>query len=236
MTQSVRAGAGTELAAWGRPAIAWPAAAFVAAVATWITLSAVAWLNAPAAAPEEPEAELSPIVVEQAPPPTPAPLPLPRDVPSLSPTEAVAPSRPTPELEPSALSNLPQAHLPSDAVSVLPGLGDGSGLDAALQRIGGPTDAPEPALEVAAKPRRRPAPTFPEDARRRGIEGHVVVRLRVDELGKVTDAVVISAEPKGVFDDVAVQTAKRYQFEPARKNGAPVSSTVEQRIVFELQR
>lgn len=209
-------------------------ATLVSVGATVGTLSLVGWLNAPMAEAGQDRTALEPIVVEQAPPPEPPQMPLPRDVPSLSPTEAAASPSPQPEIEPSALQNLPQSHLPSDAVSVLPGLGDG---DAdLLAGVGGPPLTDEaPPLETAVRPRRRPAPTFPEHARRRGLEGFVVVRLRVDAKGRVTEAVVVSAKPEGVFDEVALQTARRYQFDPARRGGEAVSSTVEQRIVFKLQ-
>lgn len=213
--------------------VRWTVALASGALATAASLALVGWLNTAASPPDEGRARLQPIVVEPAPPPPPAPLPLPRDVPSSAPQSAAPPAQvPRPELTPSALSHLPRAHLPSDSVAVLPGLG-GSG--PALPEVGGPSLEEDTAPLVAARPRARPAPTYPADARRRGIEGAVVVRMSVDARGRVTDVVVVSAEPAGIFDDVARQTARRYRFHPARRGGEAVASTVEQRIVFKLE-
>ncbi|MFO0631892.1 MAG: energy transducer TonB [Nannocystaceae bacterium] len=43
-------------------------------------------------------------------------------------------------------------------------------------------------------------------------------------------------KPAEVFDAVAIRTARSYRFEPARRDGRAVASTIEQRIVFRLQR
>ena len=98
-------------------------------------------------------------------------------------------------------------------------------------------DAVPQAMEpdTTAVPRRRPPPTYPASARRRGIEGYVVVRMRVDPSGRVTDVVVIDAQPPGVFDESARLAAQSYLFSPARSGGQAVATTLEQRIVFRLR-
>lgn len=60
--------------------------------------------------------------------------------------------------------------------------------------------------------------------------------MRVEPSGAVSDVVVVEAEPPGVFDAVAIDTARRYRFRPARRGAEPVRTTVEQRIVFRLKR
>lgn len=98
-----------------------------------------------------------------------------------------------------------------------------------------PTTADEGRV-VPARPRSRPKPRYPRLAQRQGIEGSVTLRLRIDASGHVQDAVVVSATPAGVFDDAALQTARRYRFTPARRGGEAVASTLQQTIRFELQR
>ncbi len=64
----------------------------------------------------------------------------------------------------------------------------------------------------------------------------MTVRLRIDATGRVADAVVVKSEPRGVFDDAAMATARRYRFTPARRDGEPVETTLQQTIRFELQK
>ncbi len=96
-----------------------------------------------------------------------------------------------------------------------------------------PRSGTEPNTE--AVPRHRPPARYPREARRRGIEGYVVLRLRVDARGRVEDAVVIEAEPDDVFELSAKRAVLAYRFDPARSGGSPVASTLEQRLWFRLR-
>lgn len=87
-----------------------------------------------------------------------------------------------------------------------------------------------------AKARYRPTPRYPASARQRGVEGEVVVRMRVDARGRVIDVAIVRSNPPGVFDDAARQAARAYRFDPAVQGGQAVESTVEQRIAFKLRR
>ena len=98
-----------------------------------------------------------------------------------------------------------------------------------------PSDALADEREIPARPKSRPKPTYPRLAQRQGIEGFVTLRLRIDANGAVQDAVVVSAEPPGVFDEAALQTARRYRFTPARRGSEAVATTLQQTIRFELQ-
>jgi len=204
-------------------------AAGVAAVLTVAQLGLVAWMNRPENAPE-------PAAVTRAPVPVVAPPRQPQAQPEPEPTAALAEptlQAPSPQplalVEPSALADLPDTRSPSDHIAVLPGLGAGD-----LGGSMGPI-AVDVVPDTAARPTRRPPPSYPPSAKRRRIEGFVIVRLRIDDTGRVIDAVVVEAEPEGVFDDAAVRTARRYRFEPAMKNGKAAADTVEQRIVFRLR-
>jgi protein TonB len=68
------------------------------------------------------------------------------------------------------------------------------------------------------------------------VEGFVKVRIRVEASGQTSDVVVIDSQPPGVFDEVAINAAMPYRFEPALRRGVPIASTLEQRILFRLQR
>jgi periplasmic protein TonB len=94
----------------------------------------------------------------------------------------------------------------------------------------------EPAPTTPARVTHRPAPRYPALAQRRGIEGHVTVVMRIDERGRVVDAVIVDADPPGIFDETALRTVRQYRFDPARSGNRPVASRLEQTIRFELER
>jgi periplasmic protein TonB len=75
---------------------------------------------------------------------------------------------------------------------------------------------------------------YPPALYARGIEGKVLLRLRVDESGHlVTDSTKI-AESSGypALDSAAVGAASRFRFTPALRNGTPVAATFLQPIHF----
>lgn len=202
------------------------------AVVTALEVFLVSRFNTPADHPEEQRPErgkVAPVVT--APPPEPvssafeAPAPLAID--------RVAPA-PAPALAPSLMPELGDTHAGVALSNALPGL---SGLRSSgrFGAVGVPSPPPPEQADQAAVPRERPAPRYPDVARRRGIEGYVVVRMRVDADGRVSDVVVVDAKPPGVFDLAAKQAARRYTFQPARTGGEAVATTLEQRIVFRLR-
>jgi len=209
----------------------------IATVATAASLLAVVWMTTePAPPPADGPAALAVYEIAAPPPVDEAePAPVLDAAPSpaaTAPSEAVAAASAPPRS--SALSSSALGGFAPSAIGGLPVLGSGfidpGGAPALpVTDDGGGVDTP-------ARPLSRPAPAYPRAAQRARTEGHVIVRLRVDERGRVVDAVVVEATPPGVFDAVAVQTAKTYRFTPARRGGKAVSTTVQQRIVFRLAR
>ena len=92
----------------------------------------------------------------------------------------------------------------------------------------------EDSVDSLPRPTKRTAPEYPSQARQRGIQGHVLLKLKVDEGGRVDQVKVIESEPRGIFEDVALAAVRQWQFEPARYKGQPVAISVSQRIPFRL--
>lgn len=90
-----------------------------------------------------------------------------------------------------------------------------------------PTAPPEPVGVAASTPPRfvnaRPA-RYPELARRRGWEGDVLLRLSIDETGKVTKVTVERSSGYEILDGAAVAAVRTWQAEPARRSGRPVKT------------
>ncbi|MBU1231153.1 MAG: TonB family protein [Proteobacteria bacterium] len=82
---------------------------------------------------------------------------------------------------------------------------------------------------------RRIKPVYPMDARRRGISGQVLLRLFVDVEGGVREVNVERAEPSGIFEDAAVEAARKWRFEPAVFKGAPVGVWMTLPVRFALE-
>ena len=74
---------------------------------------------------------------------------------------------------------------------------------------------------------------YPEEARRQGIEGVVVLSITVDLDGNVVQAKVVTGPGYGL-EDAALKGIKRFKFKPATKNGEVVSTELKYRYRFML--
>ena len=107
-----------------------------------------------------------------------------------------------------------------------------------------PSSGPQPAAEpvgyplsqVDTQPRlqRKVNPSYPYRAKRRGVEGRVVVKFLVDKQGRVSQVSLVRAEPEGVFEESALQAVRKWRFKPGKKDGEPVPTWVSVPIRFEL--
>ena len=94
--------------------------------------------------------------------------------------------------------------------------------------------APDYALGVRLDPGPRPLddiePDYPDPYLR---EGTVVLRLLISETGHVDDVAVVRSEPRGVFEQAALDAFGKARFAPGLAAGTPVKSqiTVEVRFV-----
>ena len=75
---------------------------------------------------------------------------------------------------------------------------------------------------------------YPLIARRMGRQGTVLLRLTIDEKGKLLGVEVLK-DPGCGFAESAVEAVKKSRFSPARRNGRPVPSRVTLPIRFVLE-
>src|SRR5512135_260552 len=69
-------------------------------------------------------------------------------------------------------------------------------------------------------------PVYPWEAWRRGLEGRVVLRLRVSAEGRVEEAKLYQGSGQAILDDAALRFAESLQFVPARRGGTPIPTNV----------
>lgn len=80
-----------------------------------------------------------------------------------------------------------------------------------------------------------PPPDYPMMLRRRGIEGTVWLRVRVDRSGLPEQIVLIRTSGYRLFDESALRAVARWRFKPARSQGTAMASWVEFPVRFTLQ-
>jgi periplasmic protein TonB len=79
-------------------------------------------------------------------------------------------------------------------------------------------------------------PRYPDSARRRGIEGTVIVKAYVTEQGRVEQVQVEQSAGHADLDRAAVEAVGRWRFEPARRGRLPVAMWVSIPVKFILSR
>lgn len=105
------------------------------------------------------------------------------------------------------------------------GPGRGGGIGGGVFRVGGGVSAPRPIFT--------PEPEYSEEARKAKYQGTCVLWLIVDRDGKTRDIRVGRALGLGL-DEKAIEAVKQWKFEPAIKDGKPVSVQVNVEVSFRL--
>jgi TonB family protein len=119
------------------------------------------------------------------------------------------------------------------------------------QRLNGPAIAQAEADLIAAREQnsqltnvvsaaslkrvRMVSPSYPDAARKRGIEGWVELAFTVQTNGTVDQVEVRNASPANVFDDAAIRAVRQWRFEPVERNGERVEQRAMVRLKFSQQ-
>jgi protein TonB len=79
-----------------------------------------------------------------------------------------------------------------------------------------------------------PEPRYPLAARRRGLEGLVLLAVAVDAAGQVTGIEVKRSSGHHALDRAARRAVARWRFRPARLGEQPVAADIEVPVRFRL--
>ena len=107
-----------------------------------------------------------------------------------------------------------------------------SGTNPASARGSQPDSVVEARHDVASL--NNPKPAYPLGARRRGIEGRVLIAAQVTADGRCAEARVRQSSGHELLDASARDAVRHWRFVPARRGDTPVDSWVEVPIVFRL--
>lgn len=80
------------------------------------------------------------------------------------------------------------------------------------------------------------SPEYPHSARRRGLAGTVVLHLEIGDDGRTRQARVARSSGYDVLDAAALEAARSWRFEPARRAGVAIAAVVEAPVRFRLRR
>lgn len=110
------------------------------------------------------------------------------------------------------------------------------------EQVAGDTPEAPPATQLVmtsasfeASTLNNPAPEYPSQAKRRGMEGLVMLRVVVTEEGLARTVSVAKTSGFAMLDSSAVETVRRWKFIPARQGNQPVTAQVMVPIEFRLQ-
>jgi TonB family protein len=78
------------------------------------------------------------------------------------------------------------------------------------------------------------APVYPYSAVQAGIEGRVLLNLLVGRSGMVVSVENSSAGASPLLVDAAVRAARKWEFAPARRDGAPIACRAIVEVTFNL--
>lgn len=98
-----------------------------------------------------------------------------------------------------------------------------------------PENHPEQPQIISASYDQCPKPAYPPAAEHKGIEGKVILRVKVGIDGSPLEVKIISSSGNPMLDRAAVNTVTgSWRFKPATQNGISIESWVDVPIVFEL--
>ncbi|MFH1496059.1 MAG: energy transducer TonB, partial [Pseudomonadota bacterium] len=80
-----------------------------------------------------------------------------------------------------------------------------------------------------------PPPAYPLSARRRGIEGRVLVRAEVLADGSCNRVELKKTSGFDPLDQAALEAVKKWRFVPARRGRQSIAAWVEVPIIFKLE-
>ncbi len=105
---------------------------------------------------------------------------------------------------------------------------------------GAPSSVASRSGEVAADYRSvaffNPPPVYPLSARRRGVEGQVLLRVRLSAEGRAISVAIQRSSGFADLDKAALIAVERWRFRPAEADGRAVEGVVDVPISFQLQR
>lgn len=75
---------------------------------------------------------------------------------------------------------------------------------------------------------------YPPEAKTKGIQGYVIVKIQVGPSGAAEDIRIAESQPAGFFDQAVLKSVRSWRFEPGLVAGQVASAWISQKVRFEL--
>lgn len=98
------------------------------------------------------------------------------------------------------------------------------------------SEPPTSAVNFSADYLQNPPPAYPLAARRRGLEGRVVLHVQVLENGRCGDISIKQSSGHELLDNAALQAVKEWRFIPAQRGDTAITARVDVPIHFKLEK
>ena len=144
----------------------------------------------------------------------------------------VVPEEPRPEAPETAVDPVPAEAAAVPEETEAPGDGGEAEVSSGGTGRGEEGDGPGDGAAVEVY---NPPPQYPPSARRRGIEGEVLVEISIGEDGSCAGARIVESSGSDALDDASLAAVRTWTFRPAIRGGRPVPSTERVRFVFKLE-
>lgn len=185
-------------------------------------------------------AEISPVFVSLIAPPPP-PREAPRNIELPKPAKAEIAPLPAPAMPRQLAVEMPAV---AEPVAALPPPPAPKVEPPAPAIVAPPPEPPAPAKpegpvmlggELALACPQRTSPAYPPLSRRMGEEGKTVLRVELDEAGRIDRAVVATSSGYARLDAAALNAVKQWRCEPAKRDGQAVRALATQPFNFVLE-
>ena len=173
--------------------------------------------------PAEPQLETPPAQQAPQPPTTPQMASLDLAVPQLSSNISISAAS-APSLQGLSAQAVTQSAPPAPAAASAPAASAASSAPSAANN------------DAEVIPLNEVLPVYPDNARRRGIEGYVKLAFTITPDGKVENVRVVESSPKNVFDREARRAAVRWRFAPRSEGGRAVAREAVKTLQFRLEK
>lgn len=182
-----------------------------------------------------PKPQVNPVAIPAPTPPAPQPKPAPPK-PTLKPQpRKMAESKPTATPLPKPVTAPPpSAASPASAPPASASSSENSPVSPTPSTSTSDSQAPLTPAAPGKFAAQNPQPNYPMQARRRKLEGDVVLSVQVDAQGLPQDVRVQRSSGHDMLDNAAVDAVKRWRFEPARRGGQSQSSLKTLPLKFRL--
>lgn len=149
----------------------------------------------------------------------------------IDPNDPLALGPPAPPAQTQTATRLPEAAVAGAAVA------DAAVIQTPVEKSAGSPPAPVPAAAEVADRRlvKVVEPEYPDEARMRGIEGWVDLKLAVDASGAVRDATVEGGKNGRLLDRAALAAVRKWRYEPRALSGPGTTEPLRVRVHFKLE-